>query len=122
MKTILLVAHGSKKDTSNDQVRALADRMSKINQDNNCNVVVIAAFLELAEPLIVQGIETCVNQGASQISVVPYFLSAGRHVVEDVPAEVEIGRKNHPEVAITLCDYLGNQHSIANILLDIGLK
>ena len=46
-------------------------------------------FLELAEPSIPDGIQRCIDAGATEVVVVPYFLSAGRHVSEDIPAEVE---------------------------------
>ena len=49
MKAILLVAHGSRRKLSNDEVLSLADKLR-----NNCSHqydIVNAAFLELAEVL-----------------------------------------------------------------------
>jgi sirohydrochlorin ferrochelatase len=39
--------------------------------------------------------------------VVPYFLSAGRHVVEDVPAKVDKARANNKNISITITSHIG---------------
>lgn len=41
--------------------------------------------MELSEPSIQQAYKLCVEQGATQIICLPYFLSMGRHVKEDIP-------------------------------------
>ena len=67
MKALLVVAHGSRRKQSNDEVILLADRLR-----NNCSQqynIVNAAFLELAEVLIPDGIKKCVDEGASSIVV-----------------------------------------------------
>lgn len=119
MKTILLVAHGSRKQSSNEEVAELAKRMNQ-NLDSSFDNVKYA-FLELAEPLIPDGIDQCIEAGATEVVVVPYFLSAGRHVVEDVPGEVQKGIEKHPHVKITISDYLGANKEIANLLIKAAI-
>ena len=86
MKSLLIVAHGSRRAASNDEVRALSERVAR--QAGDAYRRVECAFLELAEPSIPDGIQAEIDAGAVDITVVPYFLSAGRHVAEDIPAEV----------------------------------
>ena len=86
MKSLLVIAHGSRRESSNDEVRQLVKTIS--NQPDSGFDDVSAAFLELAEPSIPDGLEACIEQGGKEIIVFPYFLAAGRHVVEDIPAEV----------------------------------
>ena len=74
------------------------------------------AFLELAEPSIPDGISQCVDDGANEVIVLPYFLSAGRHVAEDIPSEVEQARSHHPDVCITITDYLGAIATIPDLI------
>ena len=65
MKALLLVAHGSRRKQSNDEFVLLADKLR-----NNCSQqydIVNAAFLELAEVLIPDGIKKCIDQGASSL-------------------------------------------------------
>ena len=48
--------------------------------------VVVASFLELAEPGILDGGRACVAAGARRVVLLPYFLSAGVHVRRDLTA------------------------------------
>jgi sirohydrochlorin ferrochelatase len=47
----------------------------------------------------------------------PYFLSAGRHVAEDIPGEVDLVRGEFPDVTIGLAPYLGLAHAVPDLLL-----
>lgn len=115
MRHLLLVAHGSRREESNDEVRQLATRMESLDHDFDS---VTCAFLELAEPLIPDGIRQAIAKGADEVLILPYFLSAGRHVVIDVPAEVESVRAEFPDVNMMMAPYLGSATSIPSLLLD----
>ena len=112
---LLLVAHGSRRAASNDEIRKLAQRLAS-NQANAFDRVE-SAFLELAEPSIPDGIEACIRQGATEVLVFPYFLSAGRHVAEDVPAEVRIKQAQYPDISIRIADYLGVAAEMPGMIL-----
>lgn len=114
MRHMLLVAHGSRRVESNDEVRRLT---LKISEMTNGYDAVSCAFLELAEPLIPDGIRRAIESGASEVVVMPYFLSAGRHVVKDVPAEVKIVQDEYPEAKITIAPYLGGADEIADLII-----
>lgn len=115
MKSLLLVAHGSRRASSNDEVRGLTDKLAyhAIEQFGD----VRCAFLELAEPSIPDGLKECAAAGADEIVVVPYFLSAGRHVVEDIPEEIDSVRGELAGVTIRQADYLGSMDGIVDMLL-----
>jgi len=115
MKALLLIAHGSRREASNQEVRDLAARMN--NQANDFDRV-SCAFLELAEPLIPDGIREAVKHGANDIVVLPYFLSAGRHVVTDVPEEVNSVLDEFPHVKISMAPYLGIADKIPDLLFE----
>ncbi len=116
MKSLLIIAHGSRRQASNEEVRNLASRIaSKTSKQFD---IVQSAFLELAEPSIPGGIQKCIEQGAKQIIVLPYFLSAGRHVAEDVPNEVAASRDQYPEVDIHIASYLGDIDAIADLMVE----
>ncbi|MEW8014080.1 MAG: cobalamin biosynthesis protein CbiX [Candidatus Sedimenticola endophacoides] len=114
---LLLVAHGSRRDASNDEVREVARRLRALAGGRFSRVE--AAFLELAEPPIPEGIAACCAAGARRVLVLPYFLSAGRHVVTDIPREVEQGRQRCPGVEVRLCGYLGGSDELPRLLLDL---
>ena len=118
MQALLVVAHGSRRQSSNEEVRALAAQLAPQAAARYARVQ--AAFLELAEPSIPDGIEQCIQAGATRVVVVPYFLVAGRHVVEDIPALVEPKQAEHPEIEIVLAPYLGKAAAIPGLLLELA--
>jgi len=115
MKALLLVAHGSRRESSNQEVRDLAARLGERASRSFAHVD--CAFLEIAAPLIPDGIQRCIDAGADQVVVLPYFLSAGRHVVEDIPNDVAIKQAEHPGVDIRIAPYLGSAQGVIDLLL-----
>jgi sirohydrochlorin ferrochelatase len=114
MKALLLVAHGSRRESSNGEIRELTDRLREDDSDFD---IVDCAFLELAEPSIPDGIRCLIRQGASEVVVLPYFLSAGRHVVEDIPGDIKQVVDEHPDVEIRQAPYLGACEGVVDLLL-----
>lgn len=118
MKALLLVAHGSRRQASNDEVRELVERMRGQTTDYG---LIDTAFLELAEPSIPDGLRNALRAGASEIVVLPYFLSAGRHVAEDIPEEVDKVR-GETQVPIRVAPYLGAADEVSGLLLQQALR
>lgn len=118
MKSLILVAHGSRREASNQEIRdltrVLAGRAGSDFDQISC------AFLELAEPSIPDGIEQAVGAGANEVVVLPYFLSAGRHVAEDIPELVDGKRKQYPQVDIRITPYIGKAEAVTDLLLAVA--
>ena len=115
MKSLLLVAHGSRREASNDEVRALT---GKLRDTDNSFDHIACAFLELAEPSIPDGLRRAISAGADEVVVLPYFLSAGRHVATDIPAEIARVRLDYPSVNIRLAPYLGSAEGVVALLIE----
>lgn len=116
MHALLLIAHGSRRSASNDEVRDLAHQLSNIS--NGKFSCVIPAFLELAEPDIPKGVDLCVEAGADEITVLPYFLSAGRHVVEDIPEDLNKAKEKHSGIKINLCRHIGKHPDMMKLMMN----
>lgn len=115
MKALLLVAHGSRRNQSNSEVLILADKLK-----GHCSeqyAIVHAAFLELAEPEIPEGIKHCVDHGATSIVVLPYFLNSGRHVTEDIPNIVNSTKRDYPNIDIGIAAHIGGSDLMMNLLV-----
>ena len=117
-RALLLVAHGSRLPKANAEVARLTDRLRE--SSGGQFEIVTHAFLEIAEPDIPTGIDACVAQGAAQLWVLPYFLAAGRHVRDDVPALLDQARERHPQIAIRLCEHLGAESGLPELLLRLA--
>lgn len=118
MRALLVVAHGSRREASNDEVRQLTDHLRALAGDEF--VQVECAFLELAEPSIPDGIDCCIAEGAREVVILPYFLSAGRHVVTDIPEIVSASQTRHPDVSLRIAPYLGRAPNLVTSLLELS--
>lgn len=114
-KGLVLIAHGSRRASSNNEIRLLTERLREEAGERFQHVT--CAFLELAQPSIPAGIQECIDAGAEEVIVLPYFLSAGRHVAEDIPNEVDVKRREHPRMTIRIAPYLGAARDIVDVLL-----
>ena len=115
-RALLLAAHGSRRAAANAEVARLAERLAAAAGD--AWPLVRHAFLELAEPDLPTGLDACAAAGAGAIVVVPYFLAAGRHVREDLPALVAAARRRHPGIDIRLRPHLGADAALAAAVLE----
>jgi len=112
-EAVLLLAHGSRVEASNSEVEALARRLAERLAPRTR---VAHAFLELTTPSIPEAIDALVRDGARRIRLVPYFLSAGRHVADDIPAIAERARARHPHVRISITDHFGARQEVVELL------
>ena len=66
------------------------------------NNQVDVAFLEFASPSIENALFELFKDHVTEVIVLPYFLSAGNHVVRDIPAEISKVLAQWPDKKITL--------------------
>jgi sirohydrochlorin ferrochelatase len=114
LTAILLIAHGSRHEPANVDLRSMAVDLAARGD----YPIIEPAFLELAEPDIAAGGSACVARGAGRVLMVPYFLSAGVHLVRDLTAarDALIGR--HPGVEFVLGPPLGPHPLLQMLVLE----
>lgn len=112
---VLLVAHGSRRAEANHEVRGLADQLGETMPD----LIVRSAFLELADPDIPTGIRECASAGARRVVVLPYFLTSGRHVTEDLPRLAAEAAAGLEHVVVEQAPALGQSPQILQFLVDM---
>jgi sirohydrochlorin ferrochelatase len=117
MKSLILIAHGSRRQQSNDEVRELTDALRR--RAGSAFDRVDCAFLELAEPGIPEAIDEAVAAGSRTVYILPYFLNSGRHVAEDIPAIVAEKRRQHPQLELVQTPILGSAPGMLDMLLDL---
>jgi len=112
MKALLLIAHGSRRAEANADLEFIAQAM----RARGTFGFVQCSYLELVEPTIIAGGEACVGQGASEVVMLPYFLSPGVHVREDlIEAQNELSAK-FPAVKFALAEPLGRHPLLLEIV------
>jgi len=115
MKALLLVAHGSRRKQSNEEVIRLTEKLKEECSEHY--KIIHAGFLELSEPLIPHGIKLCVDDGATSIILLPYFLNSGNHIINDIPSIVDKTRKLHQNVEISIAPHIGSSRLIIDLLI-----
>lgn len=115
MKVLILIAHGSRVDSANSEIKGLAKALSHKAQASYTQVV--PAFLELAEPSIPDAMQQCIDEGADELVLLPYFLAGGKHIRKDIPSEIGAKQAQYPDIKISVLDYFGKSQDIADILL-----
>lgn len=114
MTGILILAHGSRqKETENTLLKIIQLVKAELKSE-----LVQHAFLQFSENNLEKGLKTLIDQGATEIQVIPYFLFDGVHILEDIPAEVENFLKAHPDVKISLGRTLGADQRLAQMLVE----
>ncbi len=114
MKAIIFIAHGSKKEQSNNEFVNLIEKVSK--EDTKYDLKK-AAFLELATPSVQELAVEFIKKGAKQISFYPYFLNSGKHVLVDLPNIIEDLKKEYPLIELKLLPHFGKSEKIKDIIL-----
>jgi sirohydrochlorin ferrochelatase len=111
---LLLIAHGSRRPEANADL----DHLAEVIRARGEFAIVQPSYLELCEPGIVAGGEMCVAAGAGRVVMLPYFLSAGMHVTEDLTAaRAELARR-HPSVKFLLAEPLGRHPMLTEIVVE----
>ncbi|MCJ8313590.1 MAG: CbiX/SirB N-terminal domain-containing protein [Pseudomonadales bacterium] len=101
---LIWIAHGSKRIESNQAVTDLVNRIAP--KLTNKFESVLPAFLELTEPKIEQQTQKLINQGIQKITLFPYFLAPGHHLVNDLPKIQAQLQTQYPSCEFELIEHL----------------
>ena len=112
-RAVLLVGHGSKIEGSDEAMNQVIDELCK----RDSATLFQSAFLELQSPNIPDGINLCIEQGADEVIIVPYFVQTGKHVIRDIPHIIDEAKALHPKIFIVLANYLGFDSRMVSSLL-----
>ncbi len=110
-RPLLMVGHG----TRNPKGRQDLIDFANIYHSLDSSRPVIPCFLELTEPSIQAGVDQCVEQGYTDISVLPILLFAARHNKFDVTNELDRARDRHPGLTF----HYGRHFGITPAIFDL---
>jgi sirohydrochlorin ferrochelatase len=111
---IVVFAHGSRIESANQAVRAVAADLAKAGGFDR----VEAAFLELGQPDLEGAVALLASEGFRRIVIIPYFLTLGIHLERDLPAIVGRIAQVHPGVELVTAPPLDGHPALVQILLD----
>jgi sirohydrochlorin ferrochelatase len=111
---VAVFAHGSSVESANEEVRSVA---KSIAQDPDFPLTV-TCFLDGGKPDLPTAVTQLLGQGATQILIVPYFLTTGLHLKRDLPELIRQIEANHPDLPIAVTPPLDGHPALGEILLD----
>ena len=114
MKHLLVAVHGSRRESSNDELRLLGAKVSASVGVAFDGVKV--AFLEFASASVGAARVDFFNSGATEVVLLPYFLSAGNHVVIDIPREINKVVDQWPDKHLKVLPHFGALDEMANFI------
>ncbi len=114
MKALLLIAHGSRNQEFNDEIGQLTQRLESLDHGFELSAY---AFLEMADPDINTAIEDLVGRGAIDITILPYFLARGNHVLKDIPNQISQIQSKIPNVKLNMVAHIGNSDDMPNLII-----
>lgn len=104
-RAVVLVDHGSRVAAANRVLEAVA---RELEAALGPGVLVAHAHQESASPTIAEALRAVVAAGATEVTVVPFFLAPGRHATEDVPRLAAAALAAHPGVTLRVTGPLGD--------------
>ncbi len=111
---LLLMAHGSRRPEANADLYYVAEQLAASSGYD----IVEVSFLELTTPTIPHGGAACAAKGATRVTMLPYFLSPGVHVRDDMEKIRSELQTEFPNVEFRLAQPLGRHPLLLNVLLE----
>lgn len=112
---ILYVFHGSQKAEKNQAAQKFMKQLqNKLDRKYKQNI----AFLENHSNTITKQARELVEQGVTQLIVVPVLLFAAKHALVDIPNELEALSQQYPEVSILQAETFGGKEGSRAVLLE----
>ena len=118
MKGILLFGHGARAPGWAEPFYRIRDAI----RARRPAVLVEPGFLELMRPTFDEGVDGLVQQGATEIVIVPIFMAAGSHVKKDLPQIAAAAMERHPGLVIELAAPVGEAASVLAAMTDYALS
>lgn len=110
---IILFSHGSVLCGAGQNLLDLARQM----RERGIAPIVAPGYLNYSEPRFATTFRECVAEGATRITVVPYFLVAGKFVKEDLPGVIAEMQAEFPEITVEIADAIRFHPLLADALL-----
>ncbi|MHC4986144.1 MAG: sirohydrochlorin chelatase, partial [Planctomycetota bacterium] len=115
---LVLLAHGSRDPAWRSWFEQLASSLDVSLGRGR----VRAAYLQFSSPTLLEAVTSAAEEGFRQIAVLPVFISAGGHVMKDVPAQVAAVEEQWSSLEITILPRIGEYKEFEQLVRQIVQK
>jgi sirohydrochlorin ferrochelatase len=110
-RAVILIGHGSRAEGADDDMERIADGL----RERSGGIVETCRMAGRGIPFA-EAFERCVEKGATEVLVLPYFLHFGIHLREDIPEILRQSARKHPEVRLVMGKHLGYDDAIVSLV------
>ncbi|UOQ85380.1 sirohydrochlorin chelatase [Gracilibacillus salinarum] len=114
MEAVIYICHGSRltesKKESIDLIEKVKERVNVPIQET--------CFLELQDPTLAQAVDNAVEQGATELYIMPILLLTAGHAKKDIPAMIEREQARYPELSVHYGRAIEVEPKMIDILVD----
>ena len=109
---VLVIGHGSKDPNAKMSIKYVVDELGRSYRN------VDYCFLEIEEPNIEQGIETCKKRDPEVLVVVFYFLHEGAHVKTDINADLRPALDKYQLKKVLITQHIGTDQKMIDLIIE----
>ncbi|WP_161635937.1 precorrin-8X methylmutase [Desulfonatronovibrio hydrogenovorans] len=113
-KAVIILAHGSRNHQARESFLNMVEVVGK--RAKGCSIT--PAFFSLGGPSLESVVQELVSTKYSEITIFPYFLFDGNHVLKDIPALVNGLQAAHPDVVFRLLDSLEHEPLMPEMIFE----
>lgn len=111
---VVLIAHGSRREEANTEIRSLTHQVQEANPHGMYEV----AFMQFGSPDLKSAVAKLTAQGVKRVVVMPLFLITGNHVTQDIPQDLADLKSNHPGIEFILARHFAGHPALVQIVQD----
>lgn len=111
-RALILFAHGARDPRWAEPFQ----RLQKIVEDQQPDVIVPLAFLEFMTPRLPELVQQLAQSGCSEMTVVPVFFGQGGHVLRDLPVMVEQLKAEYLHIQLNVAAAVGENTAVLNAI------
>jgi precorrin-8X/cobalt-precorrin-8 methylmutase len=115
---VLFAGHGSRAPGAAEAMLAGVENVRR----RGLYPIVETGYLEMTQPDLPAALRSCVDQGATRVLVVPYFLHHGMHIRRDIPAVLRREAAQYPGLSISMGRPIGLHADLANVMVAGALE
>jgi sirohydrochlorin cobaltochelatase len=115
---LVLLAHGSK----DPRWRIPFEQIVEAVQGQTGKTKVRLAYMEFAEPTLMDVVRECAGQQILHLRILPLFLSIGAHLARDVPEQVNEAKAQFPQLEIEVLAPVGEDPRLAGLIQQIVIE
>ncbi len=117
---LIVLAHGSRRKSSELEIKTFAEALEK--EGNERFDYVRAAFIQFCPPPFIDVVRELVEKGVGKIVIIPFFISKGNHVVEDIPALMAEAKEKYPHLNFSVTPHFGEFSGLKQLVMEEAIK